>query len=65
MVELSPEEIRRTVQAALAEDVGSGDATTLATVPATASAAAQMVAREALVVAGIALAEAAFRELSG
>jgi len=52
------------IQAALAEDVGSGDVTTLATVPAEVRASAVMVAREPLVVCGIALAEAVFRELS-
>jgi nicotinate-nucleotide pyrophosphorylase (carboxylating) len=61
---LSAEEVRRAVQAALAEDLGSGDVTTLATVPATAQAVGLMRAREALVVAGLALAEAAFHELA-
>ncbi|MGO8928619.1 MAG: carboxylating nicotinate-nucleotide diphosphorylase [Limisphaerales bacterium] len=61
---LSVEEIRRAVALALAEDIGSGDMTTLATVPETARAKAVMRAREPLVVAGLALAEAAFRELS-
>jgi len=61
---LTAEEIRPLVQQALAEDVGSGDATTLATVPATASASAQLRAREPLMLAGILLAETAFRELS-
>jgi len=61
---LSAEEIRRAVQLALAEDVGSGDLTTLASVPSTATAKAVMLAREPLVVAGLALAEAVFRELS-
>jgi nicotinate-nucleotide pyrophosphorylase (carboxylating) len=63
-MELSAAEIRRAVQAALAEDIGSGDATTLATVPETATARAVMRAREPLVVAGLDFAEAAFRELS-
>jgi len=58
------EEVRRAVQAALVEDIGSGDATTLATVPENAVACAVMQAREPLVVAGIDFAEAAFRELS-
>ena len=49
---------------ALAEDTGSGDVTTLATVPETAQSKAEVRAREPLVVAGLALAEAAFRELS-
>jgi len=63
-VELSAKEIRQAVQAALAEDIGSGDATTLATVPEIASAKAVMRAREPLVVAGVEFAEMAFRELS-
>lgn len=62
--QLSPEEIRSAVRAALAEDIGAGDVTTLATVPAQARAAAVMQAREPLVLAGIAFAEAAFAELS-
>lgn len=63
-VELTLEEIRRAVRAALAEDLGSGDVTTLATVPATAKSVALMNAREPLTVAGIQFAEIAFRELS-
>ncbi len=63
-MELSAAEIRRAVQAALAEDIGSGDATTLATVPKAATAKAALRAREPLVVAGLDFAEAAFRELS-
>jgi len=61
---LSAEEICRAVALALAEDIGSGDVTTLAAVPETAKARAVVRAREPLVVAGLALAEAAFRELS-
>jgi nicotinate-nucleotide pyrophosphorylase (carboxylating) len=61
---LEPIEIRRAVQAALAEDIGSGDATTLATVPPDARAVAVMRAREPLVIAGLDFAEAAFREIS-
>jgi nicotinate-nucleotide pyrophosphorylase (carboxylating) len=52
------------IRAALAEDIGSGDATTMATVPADAMASAVMVAREPLVVCGLLLAEAVFREVS-
>ena len=60
---LSSDEIRRAVRAALAEDIGSGDVTTLATVPEETTVTALMVAREPLVVAGLDLAEAAFLEL--
>jgi nicotinate-nucleotide pyrophosphorylase (carboxylating) len=61
---LDAREIRRAVQSALAEDIGSGDATTLATVPANAQAVAIMRARKPLTVCGLAFAETAFRELS-
>jgi nicotinate-nucleotide pyrophosphorylase (carboxylating) len=60
---LSANELARAVQAALAEDLGSGDITTLATVPADARSSAVLRAREPLVVAGLAFAEAAFRQL--
>ena len=62
-MELSAAEIRQAVQAALAEDIGSGDATTLATVPEIAVAKAVMRAREPLVVAGLDFAEVAFCEV--
>ncbi len=61
-MELSVKEIRQAVQAALAEDIGGGDATTLATIPANAMVKAVMRAREPLVVTGIGFAEIAFRE---
>jgi nicotinate-nucleotide pyrophosphorylase (carboxylating) len=61
---LTAAEIRGAVACALAEDIGSGDATTLAAVPETARAVAVAAAREPLVVAGLGLAEAAFRELA-
>jgi nicotinate-nucleotide pyrophosphorylase (carboxylating) len=64
MEPLSPQEIRSAVRAALQEDIGNGDVTTLAVVPEQANAEAVMVAREPLVVAGLAFAEAAFRELA-
>jgi len=61
---LSVEEVDRHVRAALAEDIGSGDVTTLATVPDDVTAKASMRARERLIVSGIALAEDAFRRLA-
>jgi len=63
-VTLSATEIRQAVRAALAEDIGSGDATTLATVPEHLTARALMRTREPLVVAGIQFAESAFKQLS-
>jgi len=61
---INPEEIRQAVRQALAEDLGDGDVTSLATVPEAAMATATMNAREPLVVCGIGFAESAFRELS-
>ena len=63
-MKLTQVEIRRAVRAALAEDLGGGDATTLATVPRAARSVARMNAREPLVVAGLAFAEFAFRQLA-
>jgi nicotinate-nucleotide pyrophosphorylase (carboxylating) len=60
MEPLSEEEIHRAVEAALAEDVGTGDATTLATVPDSTLVHAAMVAREPLVLAGLGFVKAAF-----
>ena len=64
MEPLSSEEIRLAIEASLAEDVGAGDVTTLATVPPNAHAAAVIAAREPIVVAGLAFAMQAFRLLS-
>lgn len=63
-MQLNNKEIRAAVKKALTEDIGSGDATTLATVSKNLLARAVMRAREPLVVAGIEFAEIAFRELS-
>src|SRR5512133_960990 len=61
---LTPELVFASVRAALDEDIGTGDVTTVATVPESTRAAALMRAREILVPAGLDLAEAAFRSLS-
>jgi nicotinate-nucleotide pyrophosphorylase (carboxylating) len=63
-MKLSVAEIRAAVKAALDEDIGSGDATTLATVPPDLKARALMRARAPLVVCGTAWVEAAFHQLS-
>jgi nicotinate-nucleotide pyrophosphorylase (carboxylating) len=56
--------IRDAVRAALAEDLGrAGDITSAATIPAEAQATAALVARKAGVLAGLAIAECAFRML--
>jgi nicotinate-nucleotide pyrophosphorylase (carboxylating) len=64
-VELTTAEIRRAVRAALAEDLGRGDVTTLATVSPGAQSVARMSAREPLVVAGLQFAELAFQTVAG
>jgi nicotinate-nucleotide pyrophosphorylase (carboxylating) len=62
---LSPLEIDETVTRALAEDLGrAGDVTSIATIPADASARAKVVAREAGVIAGLPLVAAALRKLA-
>jgi nicotinate-nucleotide pyrophosphorylase (carboxylating) len=63
-MKLSATEIRVAVKAALLEDIGSGDATTLATVPKNLRATALLRAREPLMVAGVEFAEIAFRMLA-
>ena len=54
-------EIRDLIARALAEDVGSGDATTLALVDAASTASARIVARHEVVPAGMAIAAEVFR----
>ncbi len=57
------QEIEELVRRALAEDVGSGDATALATIPAAAMARARIIAKAPLVCAGLPIAERVFRAL--
>ena len=64
MEALTSENVCHAVRAALAEDIGPGDATTQATIPAESHARGAIVAREPLVVCGLVLAETAFRELA-
>jgi len=64
MQQLSTDEIRCAVRTALAEDVGGGDVTSLAVVPSGLTARAMMIARVPLVVAGLALAEETFHQVS-
>jgi nicotinate-nucleotide pyrophosphorylase (carboxylating) len=61
---LTAEEVREAVGAALAEDIGPGDVTTLSMVPENSQVEAWIVAREDLVVAGLEFAKEAFRQLS-
>ena len=54
---LFKEELRQFIRNVLDEDIGSGDLTTLATIPADAILRAEMNARETMVIAGIDIAE--------
>jgi len=62
-MDLAQEDIDRVVEAALTEDVGSGDATTLALVPADARCRAELLLEELGVVCGVPIAAAVFRAL--
>jgi nicotinate-nucleotide pyrophosphorylase (carboxylating) len=62
-MELTREDLERVVAAALAEDVGSGDATTLVLVPEGARCRAELLLEEPGVVCGVRVAAAVFRAL--
>ena len=62
-MELTQQDIERVVTAALAEDVGTGDATTLALVPEDAQCRAELLLEEPGVVCGVPVAAAVFRAL--
>jgi len=62
-MELTEQDIERVVSAALAEDVGSGDATTLALVPEDTQCRAELLLEEPGVVCGVPVAAAVFRAL--
>ena len=62
-MELIPEDVERVVAAALAEDVGSGDATTLALVPEEARCRAELLLEEPGVICGVPVAAAVFHSL--
>ena len=59
-MELTPADVDRVVTAALAEDVGTGDRTTAALVPADARCRAQLLLEEPGVVCGVPIATAVF-----
>jgi len=63
LVNWDSEYVQRLVQTALEEDIGAGDATVLATIPARATGKARIIAREDLVCAGLPMAEKVFRAL--
>jgi len=62
-MDLNLHELDDLIRRALAEDIGSGDVTTLATIPAAATAHARIVAKAPVVCAGLPVAERIFRAL--
>ena len=62
-MELTAEDVERVVAAALAEDLGSGDATTLALIPEEARCRAELLLEEPGVVCGVPVAAAVFHAL--
>jgi nicotinate-nucleotide pyrophosphorylase (carboxylating) len=62
-MELTPEDVERVVAEALGEDIGSGDATTLALVPEDARCRAELLLEEPGVVCGVPVVAAVFRAL--
>ena len=60
---MDPADISAAVDVALAEDIGRGDLTTRATVPADARLKASMVARENMVVSGMPIVEEIVKRL--
>ncbi|MFT5127434.1 MAG: nicotinate-nucleotide pyrophosphorylase (carboxylating) [Rhodothermales bacterium] len=60
---LNPQYLKSLVRAALAEDIGEGDATTLAVVPDDVNIDAEFRARETCVIAGLPVVAAVFHEL--
>ncbi len=63
MISLSRSYVERVVRAALDEDIGSGDITTLLTVPVDTTASANIVAKSSGIIAGIGVARTAFAML--
>ncbi|UYZ58287.1 carboxylating nicotinate-nucleotide diphosphorylase [Hymenobacter latericus] len=61
---LTPEALRSFIQAALAEDVGDGDHSSLAGVPAGARKQARLLVKDEGVLAGVELAQIIFREVN-
>ncbi|HKN47644.1 MAG TPA: nicotinate-nucleotide diphosphorylase (carboxylating), partial [Candidatus Polarisedimenticolia bacterium] len=62
-VMIDPDALRRTVRAALEEDIAGGDVTSQAVVPETARGRGSIVARQALVVAGLPVAREVFLQV--
>lgn len=64
MDKLSKNDILPVIRAAIAEDFGDGDHTTLSTIPPEATGKARLIAKESGVIAGVEVAEAVFTEVN-
>ncbi|KPM48693.1 carboxylating nicotinate-nucleotide diphosphorylase [Jiulongibacter sediminis] len=62
-MEIKEADVRAFIQAALKEDVGDGDHTSLSTIPAEAKGKARLIVKDDGVLAGVELAKAIFREV--
>ena len=60
---LSEAQLHRIIEKALEEDLGAGDATTLATIPATTEAEAFFISKDTGIIAGLYVGEYSFRHL--
>ncbi len=65
MTKLDPSIVKEVVTKALEEDIGSGDITTLSTVPANEEVKAEISVKEDCIIAGMPVAEATFKQLDG
>ena len=65
MDQLEKEQLQRFIAAALAEDVGDGDHTSLSTIPPNAVGEAQLIIKEQGILAGVEEALAVFRQVDG
>lgn len=63
MLKLTPEEFMPLIKMALEEDIGHGDATSIATVPFEMEARAMMVPRQNMVICGLGIAQMVFQEV--
>lgn len=60
---LSESQLNQTIEHALKEDLGSGDVTTRATIPATTEAEAYFISKDTGIIAGLLVGECTFRQL--
>ena len=62
-MEIKSEDVLAFIRAALKEDIGDGDHTSLSTVPAVAQGKAKLLVKDNGILAGVELAKAIFKEV--